>query len=99
ENQGDTQQASIDRFHLWGHGCTSFDSPTGGSQWYGMLSCLSGLVFFCTSQAASAFCKSCNFSSSIATRITYCLILTLNSLLAWIMLTPFAIKKTRKLEL
>ncbi|KAI9628201.1 hypothetical protein KEM48_011782 [Puccinia striiformis f. sp. tritici PST-130] len=57
------------------------------------LSCISGLVFFCTSQAASAFCKSCNFSSSIATRIAYCLILTLNSLFAWIMLTPFAIKK------
>jgi len=57
------------------------------------LSCISGLVFFCTSQAASAFCKSCNFSSSIATRMAYCLILILNSLFAWIMLTPFAIKK------
>lgn len=57
------------------------------------LSCLSGLVFFCTSQAASAFCKSCNFSSSIATRVAYCLILILNSLFAWIMLTPFAIRK------
>ncbi|CAH7688984.1 serine incorporator/TMS membrane protein [Phakopsora pachyrhizi] len=57
------------------------------------LSCLSGLVFFCSSQAASAFCKTCNFSSSIATRIAYCLILILNSLFAWIMLTPFAIEK------
>ncbi|KAG0142939.1 hypothetical protein CROQUDRAFT_661892 [Cronartium quercuum f. sp. fusiforme G11] len=57
------------------------------------VSCLSGLVFFCTSQAASAFCKSCNFSSSIATRVAYCLILILNSLFAWIMLTPFAIRK------
>ncbi|MBW0529930.1 hypothetical protein O181_069645 [Austropuccinia psidii MF-1] len=57
------------------------------------LSCLSGLVFFCTSQAASAFCKSCNFTSSIATRVAYCLILILNSLFAWIMLTPFAIEK------
>lgn len=57
------------------------------------LSCISGLVFFCTSHAASAFCKSCNCSSSIATRVAYCLILLLNSLFAWIMLTPFAIKK------
>jgi len=61
-------------------------------------SALAGLAFFCTSQAAAAFCKSCNCSSSIATRIGYSIIFLLNSMVAWIMLTPWAIHKIESLS-
>ncbi|KAH0842293.1 Membrane protein TMS1 [Fonsecaea pedrosoi] len=39
------------------------------------------------------------FRSSIATRIAYAMILLVNSILAWIMLTPWAIKKLEHLTL
>ncbi|KAE8231031.1 hypothetical protein CF326_g3959 [Tilletia indica] len=56
-------------------------------------SCLSGLAFFCTSTAASAFFKRCNCQSSIATRIGFSLIFLLASLAAWLSLTPFWMHK------
>ncbi|GAA5902351.1 Tms1p [Sporobolomyces salmoneus] len=55
--------------------------------------CVSGLAFFCTGQAASALTKSCNCNSSVATRVGFSLIFLLNSLLAWIMLSDWAIKR------
>ncbi|KAF4571365.1 hypothetical protein EYR40_007826 [Pleurotus pulmonarius] len=59
-------------------------------------SCLAGLAFFCTSTAASMFCKSCNCNSSIATRIGFAMIFALNSMLAWLMKTDWAIKLIEK---
>jgi hypothetical protein len=56
-------------------------------------SAFAGLAFFCTSQAASAFCKSCNCQSSIATRVGYSVLFILNSILAWLTLTPWAIRR------
>lgn len=56
-------------------------------------SCLTGLAFFCTSTAASAFFKSCNCQSSIATRVGFCLIFCLDALLAWLSLTRFVMDK------
>jgi serine incorporator 1/3 len=56
-------------------------------------SCLTGLAFFCTSTAASAFFKSCNCQSSIATRVGFCLIFCLDALVAWLSLTRFAMNK------
>ncbi|KAH9972163.1 serine incorporator/TMS membrane protein [Lactifluus volemus] len=55
-------------------------------------SCLAGLGFFCTSTAASMFCKSCNCNSSMATRIGFAMIFALNSMLAWLVKTPSMIK-------
>ncbi|CCE86079.1 Piso0_005728 [Millerozyma farinosa CBS 7064] len=48
--------------------------------------------------ACSAFCNSLGgtFSSSIMTRISYALILLINSLLSWIVLSPFIINKLEK---
>ncbi|KAI0255068.1 serine incorporator/TMS membrane protein [Lactifluus subvellereus] len=59
-------------------------------------SCLAGLAFFCTSTAASMFCKSCNCNSSIATRIGFAMIFALNSMLAWLVKTRFMIKLIEK---
>ncbi|EJD53006.1 TMS membrane protein/tumor differentially expressed protein [Auricularia subglabra TFB-10046 SS5] len=59
-------------------------------------SCLAGLVFCFTSTAASMFFKSCNCNSSIATRVGFAIIFSLNSMLAWIMKTPFAIGLLQK---
>ncbi|KAF9787431.1 serine incorporator/TMS membrane protein [Thelephora terrestris] len=59
-------------------------------------SALAGLAFCCTSTAASMFCKSCNCNSSIATRIGFAMIFLLNSMLAWLMKTPMAIKMIEK---
>ncbi|KAH7919513.1 TMS membrane protein/tumor differentially expressed protein [Leucogyrophana mollusca] len=56
-------------------------------------SCLAGVAFCFTSTAASMFCKSCNCNSSIATRVGFAIIFILNSLLAWLMKTPFAVRK------
>ncbi len=56
-------------------------------------SCLAGLAFFCTSTAASAFFKSCNCQSSIATRVGFALIFCLDALLAWLSLTRFVMDK------
>ncbi|GAA5941238.1 Tms1p [Sporobolomyces koalae] len=57
---------------------------------------VSGLAFFCTGQAASALTKSCNCNSSVATRVGFSLIFLLNSLLAWIMLSDWAIKRIER---
>ncbi|KAF8905016.1 serine incorporator/TMS membrane protein [Gymnopilus junonius] len=59
-------------------------------------SCLAGLAFFCTSTAASMFFKSCNCNSSIATRVGFAIIFSLNSILAWMMKTDLAIKLIEK---
>ncbi|KAH8980874.1 serine incorporator/TMS membrane protein [Lactarius akahatsu] len=59
-------------------------------------SCLAGLAFCFTSTAASMFCKSCNCNSSIATRIGFAMIFALNSMLAWLMKTPFMIQLIEK---
>ncbi|EGN98949.1 hypothetical protein SERLA73DRAFT_108164 [Serpula lacrymans var. lacrymans S7.3] len=56
-------------------------------------SCFAGAAFCCTSTAASMFFKSCNCNSSIATRVGFAIIFLLNSLLAWLMKTPFAIRQ------
>lgn len=52
-------------------------------------SCLGGLAFFCTSTAASAFFKSCNCQSSVATRFGFALIFCLDAALAWLSLNRF----------
>ncbi|KAK4053989.1 Membrane protein tms1 [Microbotryomycetes sp. JL221] len=65
----------------------------GGSA---LSACVTGLAFFCTGQAASAMTKSCNCNSSVATRVGFSLLLLLNSLLAWLMLTDWAIKAISK---
>ncbi|KAF5391340.1 hypothetical protein D9757_002041 [Collybiopsis confluens] len=59
-------------------------------------SCLAGLAFCFTSTAASMFFKSCNCNSSIATRVGFAIIFSLNSMLAWLMRTDFAIKQIEK---
>ncbi|KAF9485256.1 TMS membrane protein/tumor differentially expressed protein [Pholiota conissans] len=59
-------------------------------------SCIAGLAFCCTSTAASMFFKSCNCNSSIATRVGFAFIFSLNSILAWIMKTDFAVKLIEK---
>nr|XP_007878899.1 uncharacterized protein PFL1_03193 [Pseudozyma flocculosa PF-1]EPQ29438.1 hypothetical protein PFL1_03193 [Pseudozyma flocculosa PF-1]SPO37962.1 related to TMS1 protein [Pseudozyma flocculosa] len=56
-------------------------------------SCLAGLAFCCTSTAASAFFKSCNCQSSIATRVGFAIIFCLDALLAWLSLTGFVMHK------
>ncbi|TFK40055.1 TMS membrane protein tumor differentially expressed protein [Crucibulum laeve] len=62
-------------------------------------SCLAGVAFCFTSTAASMFFKSCNCNSSIATRVGFAIIFSLNSILAWIMKTDFAIQQIRKWSL
>ncbi|KAL6302514.1 TMS membrane protein/tumor differentially expressed protein [Sparassis latifolia] len=59
-------------------------------------SCLAGLAFCFTSTAASMFCKSCNCNSSIATRVGFAIIFCLNSMLAWLMKTRWAIDLIQK---
>ncbi|KAF5359113.1 hypothetical protein D9756_003158 [Leucocoprinus leucothites] len=59
-------------------------------------SCLAGLAFCCTSTAASMFFKSCNCNSSIATRIGFAFIFSLNSILAWLMKSDLVIKQIEK---
>ncbi|GAA99409.1 uncharacterized protein L969DRAFT_86656 [Mixia osmundae IAM 14324] len=63
-----------------------------------MTSVVAGLAFFCTSQAAAAFCKSCNCNSSVATRVGFSIIFLLNSMLAWAMLSPWMIKQIEKMS-
>ncbi|KAF8575168.1 TMS membrane protein/tumor differentially expressed protein [Ramaria rubella] len=74
-----------------------FSLPLAGVMGTVASSCLAGLAFFCTSTAASMFCKSCNCNSSIATRVGFAIIFCLNSLLAWVMKTPFALRQIEKL--
>ncbi|KAI0046566.1 TMS membrane protein/tumor differentially expressed protein [Auriscalpium vulgare] len=59
-------------------------------------SCLAGLAFCFTSTAASMFVKSCNCNSSIATRIGFAMIFAINSMLAWLMKSPFMIHQIEK---
>ncbi|KAH9815716.1 Membrane protein TMS1 [Teratosphaeria destructans] len=48
----------------------------------------------CGAATCSAVCSACgSCSNSIATRIAYALILLVNSLLSWLLLTPWAVKK------
>ncbi|KAF4340365.1 TMS1 [Fusarium beomiforme] len=54
----------------------------------------------CGAATCSMVCSACGkCGNSIATRIAYALLLLVNSILAWIMLTPWAIKKLQKLTL
>ncbi|TFK21187.1 TMS membrane protein/tumor differentially expressed protein [Coprinopsis marcescibilis] len=59
-------------------------------------SCLAGAAFCCTSTAASMLFKSCNCNSSIATRIGFAIIFSLNSILAWVMKTDAVAKLIKK---
>ncbi|KAI0084135.1 serine incorporator/TMS membrane protein [Irpex rosettiformis] len=59
-------------------------------------SCLAGIAFCFTSTAASMFFKSCNCNSSIATRVGFAIIFCFNSMFAWLMKTPIAIKQIEK---
>ncbi|KAF8734686.1 hypothetical protein AX14_003116 [Amanita brunnescens Koide BX004] len=62
-------------------------------------SCLAGLAFCFTSNAASMFFKSCNCNSSIATRVGFAIIFSLNSILAWAMKTDVVIQLIEKWSL
>lgn len=54
----------------------------------------------CGAATCSAVCSACGkCGNSVATRIAYALILLVNSILAWIMLTPWAIEKLQHLML
>lgn len=48
----------------------------------------------CGAATCSAICRSCGrFNNSMATRIAYAIILLINSILSWVMITDWAIKK------
>ncbi|KAI9736067.1 MAG: hypothetical protein M1818_006243 [Claussenomyces sp. TS43310] len=54
----------------------------------------------CGAATCSAVCSACGkCGNSVATRIAYALILMVNSIFAWIMLTPWAINKLQHLTL
>lgn len=54
----------------------------------------------CGAAACSALCSACGkFQNSVATRIAYAFILLLNSIISWILLTPWAIHKLEHLAL
>ncbi|KAI0805945.1 serine incorporator-domain-containing protein [Irpex lacteus] len=72
-----------------------FSLPLAGV-WHVASSCLAGVAFCFTSTAASMFFKSCNCNSSIATRVGFAIIFCLNSMFAWLMKTPIAIKQIEK---
>lgn len=56
------------------------------------------LASCCGAAAFSAICSACGkCSSSIATRIGYAILFSLNSILSWVMLTDWAIKKLENL--
>ncbi|CAG7851941.1 Membrane protein TMS1 [Serendipita indica DSM 11827] len=73
--------------------------PFFGSMGAVATSALAGCAFCFTSKAASLAFKSCNCNSSIATRVGFALIFSLNSLLAWLMKTPWAVEQIKKLTL
>lgn len=69
--------------------------PSAATLWSVGASC-------CGAASCSMLCGTCGmskFRSSIATRIAYAMILLVNSILAWIMLTPWAIRKLEHLTL
>ncbi|OJJ01635.1 hypothetical protein ASPVEDRAFT_28292 [Aspergillus versicolor CBS 583.65] len=54
----------------------------------------------CGAATCSAVCSACGkFNNSMATRIAYAFILLINSIVSWIMLTPWALKKLQNLTL
>ncbi|KAE8376468.1 serine incorporator/TMS membrane protein [Aspergillus bertholletiae] len=54
----------------------------------------------CGAATCSAVCSACGkFQNSMATRIAYAFILLINSIVSWIMLTPWALKKLQHLTL
>ncbi|KAI5785084.1 serine incorporator/TMS membrane protein [Peziza echinospora] len=54
----------------------------------------------CGAAACSALCSACGkCQNSIATRIAYAMIFLVNSIVSWVMLTPWAIKKLEHLTL
>ncbi|KAL8699260.1 MAG: hypothetical protein Q9201_006104 [Fulgogasparrea decipioides] len=54
----------------------------------------------CGAAACSAICNQCGiFKSSMATRIAYAFLLLVNSIVSWLMLTPWALKKLEHLTL
>ncbi|KAJ5460416.1 uncharacterized protein N7458_001968 [Penicillium daleae] len=54
----------------------------------------------CGAATCSAVCSACGkFQNSMATRIAYAIILLINSIVSWIMLTPWAMKKLQHLTL
>ena len=59
---------------------------------------ITSLASCCGAATCSAFCTSIGgtFKSSIMTRITYAILLLINSLLSWIALSPFIINKIEK---
>ncbi|KAK4506048.1 hypothetical protein PRZ48_004013 [Zasmidium cellare] len=58
------------------------------------------LASCCGAATCSAVCSACGkCNNSVATRIAYALILLLNSLLSWVMLTDWAVKKLQGLLL
>ncbi|KAK8849643.1 hypothetical protein IAR55_004978 [Kwoniella newhampshirensis] len=61
-------------------------------------SLFSGCMIFMGGTAASAFCKSCNCNSSIATRVGFGLIFALSSMLAYLSRTDIAIRQLEKLS-
>ncbi|KAI8982320.1 serine incorporator/TMS membrane protein [Mycotypha africana] len=64
------------------------------------LSSVGGWIASCFSAAACSLAfKSCNCNNSIATRIGYAIIFLFNSILAWLMLSNWAIKKLEHLTL
>ena len=67
--------------------------PSAATLWSVGASC-------CGAATCSALCSACGkFRSSIATRIAYAVLLLINSIFAWVMLTPWAIHKLEHLTL
>lgn len=67
--------------------------PSAATLWSVGASC-------CGAATCSALCSACGkFRSSIATRIAYAVLLLINSILSWVMLTDWAIRKLEHLTL
>ncbi|PCH02375.1 TMS membrane protein/tumor differentially expressed protein [Penicillium occitanis (nom. inval.)] len=67
--------------------------PSAGTMFSVAASC-------CGAATCSAVCSACGkFQSSMATRIAYAFILLINSIISWIMLTPWALEKLEHLTM
>ncbi|KFY23497.1 hypothetical protein V493_05826 [Pseudogymnoascus sp. VKM F-4281 (FW-2241)] len=76
-------------------GCSIIYSAPGGAQHRHSFA-----ASCCGAATCSAICSMCGkCGNSVATRIAYALILMVNSIFAWIMLTPWAINKLQHLTL
>ncbi|CAG8498473.1 10678_t:CDS:2 [Paraglomus occultum] len=65
---------------------------------FGAASWITSTIVSCFSAAACTLaCKSCNCNNSIATRVGFAIIFLLNSMLAWFMLSDWAIKQLEKM--